>query len=167
LFPLQFRLQSVSQQNDDRARPAPAVNQSSHTYKVLAETTRNALEGVSSKKISRVKNTALQFNDWAAGVVDRDQLSGRDGVTPGTAFTSAILYDAYGGGSNFSQEVFSMELKVSEANELVRGVDNAAGVIGATSNKIDGTSATAVATNLYFLNQNTILYSPQGIQLER
>ena len=92
LFPLQFRLQSVSQQNDDKARPAPAINQSSHTYKVLAETTRNALEGVSSKKISRVKNTALQFNDWAAGVVDRDQLSGRDGITPSTAFTSAILY---------------------------------------------------------------------------
>ena len=167
LFPLQFRLQSVSQQNDDKARPAPAVNQSSHTYKVLAETTRNALEGVSSKKISRVKNTALQFNDWAAGVVDRDQLSGRDGITPSTAFTSAILYDAYGGGSDFSQEVFSMELKVSEANDLVRGIDNAGGVIGATSNKIDGTSATAVATHLYFLNQNTIMYSPQGIELRR
>ena len=133
----------------------------------MAETTRNALEGVSSKKVSRVKNTALQYNDWAAGVVNRDQLSGRTGINPGTAFTSAILYDAYGGGSDFSQEVFSMELKVSEANDLVRGVDNAGGVVAASSNKIDGTSATAVATHLYFLNQNTIMYSPQGIELRR
>ena len=68
---------------------------------------------------------------------------------------------------DFSQEVFSFELQVSATNQLVRGVDNAGGVIGATANNLDGTSATAQAVHLYFLNQNTLMYSPQGINLSR
>ena len=167
LFPLQFRLQSVAQNNDNAARPNPAVNQSAHTYKVLAEWFRNALEGVSSRKISRVKNTALEYNGWSAGAVDRDQSAGRDGITPGTAHTQAILFDSFGGGTNFSQEVFSFELRISGDNQQLTGVDNAGGVIGASANNIDGTAATAQAVHLYFLNQNTISYSPNGISLER
>ena len=169
LFPLQFRLQSVSQNNDDQARPNPAVDISTHTYKVLAEWFRNSLEGVSSRKVSRVKNTALEFNGWSAGAVDRDQSSGRTGIRPGSAHTQAILYDAYGGGSDFSQEVFSFELRVSGTNQLSLGYDN--GVprlnVGPTSNNIDGTAASAMACYLYFLNQNTINYSPNGIEIVR
>jgi len=167
LFPLQFRLQSVSNNNDRQARPFPAVNQSSHTYKVLPEWVRNALEGVSSRKISRVKNTALEYNGWSAGVVDRDQSAGRTGTGPGTAHTQAILFDSFGGGTDFSQEVFSFELRISGDDQQVTGVDNAGGVIGASANNIDGTAATAQAVHLYFLNQNTIMYSPNGIELQR
>mgnify|MGYP003145982170 CR=1 FL=1 len=167
LYPLQFRLQSVSQSNDNSARPFPAVDQSVHTYKVNAEWFRNALEGVSTRKVARVKNTAVNWNDWAAGVVNKGQNAGRDGITPGSAFTQAILFDAFGGGVDFSQEVFSFELKTSATNELLRGVANGGGVIGASANNLDGTSATAQAVYLYFLNQNTIMYSPQGIELQR
>ena len=168
LFPLQFRLQSVSQENDNKAKPLAAQDISSHSYKVNAEWLRNALEGVSSRRISRVKNTAVNYNDWAAGVVNKPQNAGRNGVEPGTAFTQAILFDSYGGGTNFSQEVFSFELKVSGTNQQARGFDTAGGAsVGAEANNIDGTAATAQACHLYFLNQNTIMMSPQGIQLMR
>ena len=99
--------------------------------------------------------------------MDRDQSAGRDGITPGTAHTQAILFDSFGGGTNFSQEVFSFELRISGDNQQLTGVDNAGGVIGASANNIDGTAATAQAVHLYFLNQNTISYSPNGISLER
>lgn len=166
LFPYQFRFQDVSKRNDDGARPDPATDVSTHTYKVNAEWVRYALEAVSSRKVSRVKNTALQYNGWGAGVVNRDQNAGREGNTPGTAFTQGVLYDAYGGGSDFSNTVFSFELNASSTNQQSTGLV-AGAAVNLSSNSIDGTSATAQAVYLYFLNQNTIMYSPQGISIDR
>lgn len=163
LYPLQFRLQSVDKNNDDAARGNPAADQSFHTYKVQAEWLRNSLEGVSSRRLARVKNTAVNYNDWAAGVVNKSQNSGRDGINPGSAFTQAILFDAYGGGTDFSQEVFSFELQVSATNQALTHSGSAAPL----ANNIDGTAATAQAVSLYFLNQNNIIMSPQGIELVR
>ena len=170
LFPLQFRLQSVAQNNNEQARPLPAQPNSGHVYSVDTEWLRYGLEGVGAKRFARIKNTAREYNGWSAGSVDKDQNAGRDGVTPGSAFTQAILFDAFGGGTDFSQQVFSFELVTSADNRAIRGYDAVAGAIlpaGGLANNIDGTSATAQACFLYFLNQNTISYSPQGIDISR
>ena len=170
LFPLQFRLQSVAQNNNEQARPLPANPDSGHVYSVDAEWLRYGLEGVGAKRFARIKNTAREYTGWSSGSVDKDQNAGRGGDTPGSAFTQAILFDAFGGGTDFSQQVFSFELVTSASSKALRGYDAVAGEglpAGGLSNSIDGTSATAQACFLYFLNQNTINYSPQGIDISR
>jgi hypothetical protein len=170
LFPLQFRLQSVAQNNNEQARPLPAQPNSGHVYSVDTEWLRYGLEGVGAKRFARIKNTAREYTGWSAGSVDKDQNAGRTGDTPGSAFTQAILFDAFGGGTDFSQQVFSFELVTSADNRAIRGYDANAGTIlpaGGLANNIDGSSATAQACFLYFLNQNTISYSPQGINISR
>jgi len=161
LYPLQYRLQTVAQQNNNVAKSVASNLFSNHTYSVNADIVRNYLEGILTDRYNKVKNCMLAYNNWSAGAVDKSQNSGRDGTTPGTAMGIAILYDAYGSGTNFQQTVFSFELQTSATNQL--RISNGVNV----SNSIDGTSATAQACTLYFLNKNTLMLSPQGIDVQR
>jgi len=161
LYPLQYRLQTVSQQNNNVAKSVASNLFSNHTYSVNADIVRNYLEGILTDRYNKVKNCMLAYNNWSAGAVDKSQNSGRDGTTPGTAMGCAILYDAYGSGTNFQQTVFSFELQTSATNQL--RISNGVNV----ANSIDGTSATAQAATLYFLNKNTLMLSPQGIDVQR
>lgn len=113
LYPLEFRLQSESERNDRLSRPNPTSANITHSYKDLAEWLRNSLESVSSRRVNKIKNTAINYNDWAAGVVNKPQNAGNNGIEPSTAFTSGILFDSYGGGVNLSNEVWSFELQTS------------------------------------------------------
>ena len=102
------------------------------------------------------------YSGWSAGCVDRDQNAGRDGVSPGSANTLSILYDAYGAGINFSNTVWSTEINVSGQNQL--RVNDTPLVL---ANNLDGTAATAQAIVMYFLSKNTIMMSSQGIDMQR
>ena len=161
-FPLQYRLQTVSNQNNNSTAVVGAANRSFHVYSVNADVVRNYLESLTTDRYSKVRNCMAAYNTWAGGAVDRAQNAGRTGITPGTVGGNGILFDAYGSGTDFSQQVFSFELKCSGTN-LLR--------INATptdvSNSIDGTAATAQAAVLFFLNKNTLMSSPTGMNVQR
>ena len=162
LFPLQYRLQTVSEGNDNAAPVAGVANTSFHVYSVNADILRNYLEGLTTDRYNKVKDCMSAYNSWSGGCVDRPQNAGRDGITPGTSDGIAILYDAYGSGTDFAQVVWSFELGSSGTNQLR---------INATPtdepNCVDGTAATAQAATIFFLNKNTLMMSPNGINVER
>lgn len=164
LFPLQFRLETVEQANDD-AEIVGANAFSNNTIKARAVPLRNYLESVRTDRNNKVDRTSLQWNGWSAGVLNRNQNANRDGIRPGTADCLGILYDAYGSGTDFSQMVFSTELQYASnsAGQPVVAPAASAGQV----NDLDGTAATAQAVCLYFLNKNTLLFSPQGIDVRR
>ncbi len=157
LFPIQFRLETVEQENDNATRTA-GTTLSNHTIKARAMPLRNYLESVRTDRYNKVSRTSLQWNGWSSGVLDRNQNAGRTGTTPGTADCLGILYDAYGSGTDFSQMVFSTEIQVSpDSTAQPNGV----------ANSLTGAAANAQAVCLYFLNKNTLLFSPQGINVVR
>ena len=75
----------------------------------------------------------------------------------------AMLYDAYGSGVNFQQMVWSIQLQTSATNVLQ--IDSATPTN--IANNIDGTAATAQAVSIFYLNKNTLMLSPQGINVVR
>jgi len=162
LYPLEYRLQTVSQQNNNVAKTQASNSFSYHTYGLNADLVRNYLEGITTDRYNKVKNCMVAYNNWSGGAVDRYQNAGRNGITPSTADGIAILYDAYGSGTNFQQVVWSFELQTSATSQL-RINDTPLDV----ANSIDGTSATAQATTIYFLNKNTLMLSPNGIDVQR
>mgnify|MGYP003659133912 CR=1 FL=1 len=156
LFPLQYRLQSVAEQNNNATRIPGTIADSFHVYNVNADMLRTYLEGLTTDRYNKVRNCMSAYNSWSGGCIDRAQNSGRDGI--------AILYDAYGSGTDFAQVVWSFELRAS-ANRQLR--INPAAVASNIPDSIDGTAATATAATIFFLNKNTLMMSPNGINVER
>ena len=160
LYPLQFRLQTVSQQNNNVAKVAAANNNSFNTFSLNADIFRNYLEGLLTDGYNKVRSCNGAYNNWSGGSVNRSQNSGRTGETPGTSDGFAILYDKYGSGTDFTTTVFSLELQTSANNQLSIGAVN-------VPNGIDGSAAQAQAVTIFYLNKNTLLFSGQGIDIVR
>ena len=160
LYPKQFRSETINQQNNDVAKTAAGNAQSNHVYNVSAEIVRDGLEALKVDRYNKVHNCSQAYNSWQGGAVDKHQNCGRDGVTPGSSYQWGILMDAYGAGTNFSQTIFGVEVQASGTSTLDVG-----GVL--LANSLTGASATAQACVLYFLNKNTLMMSPQGIQVVR
>jgi len=162
LFPLQYRQQTVAEQNNNVAKAAAGDQFSYHTYNLNTDMYRTYLEALTTDRYNKVRNTLQAYNNWSGGSTDRTQNSGRDGVTPQTCDGIGILYDAYGSGTNFQTVVWSFEANYSATNQLR---------VNATptdiANNIDGTAATAQAAVVYFLNKNTLLLSSMGIDVQR
>ena len=171
MFPLQYRLETVSQQNNDVAKTNVSNPQSFHSYSVNADIVRNYLEGLTTDRYNKVRNCTSAYNNWSGGSTDRGQNSGRTGILPSSADGLAMLYDAYGSGVNFQQMVWSIQLQASAQNvlQISDGVTGIAPAVAAVNipNNIDGTAATAQATSIFYLNKNTLLLSPNGINVVR
>ena len=162
LYPLNFRSETVEQQNNNTAKTNQADNASNHIYSNRAEPFRYALEGVTTERDALNQKCMNAWQSWGAGAVDRAQNAGRDGVAPGSANSLSVLYDAYGSGVNFQNTVWSCELNTSSTSQL--RINDVPTVV---ANNLDGTATTAQAITMYFLSKNTIMMSPQGIDLQR
>jgi len=160
LLPLQYRLQTVNQQNNNVAKANAVAPTSFQIHNMNADIVRNYLEGIKTDRYSKVKGCNLGYNNWSGGAVNRFNNAGRTGDRPETSDGLSILYDAYGVGQNFTNRVWSVQLKSSGTNLLNTGA-------GAVNNNIDGTAATASAVSVFFLNKNTILYGGAGIDVRR
>ena len=161
LFPLQYRQQTVSQQNNNVAKLTAADVFSYHTYNLNCDMYRTYLEALTTDRYNKVQNTLQAYNNWSGGSTDRTQNSGRDGITPQTCDGIGILYDSYGSGTNFQNVVWSFEGNWSSDNVLrVNPTTDLA-------NSLDGTAANAQACVIYFLNKNTLLLSSAGIDVQR
>ena len=160
LLPLQYRLQTVNQQNNNVAKANAVAPTSFQIHNMNADIVRNYLEGIKTDRYSKVKGCNLGYNNWSGGAVNRFNNAGRTGDRPETSDGFSILYDAYGVGQNFTNRVWSVQLKSSGTNLLNTGA-------GAVNNNIDGTAATASAVSVFFLNKNTILYGGAGIDVRR
>ena len=171
LFPLQYRLETVAQGNNDTAKVNVNNAQSFHTYSVNADLFRNYLEGLTTDGYAKVRNCMSAYNNWSGGSTDRAQNSGRTGILPSCSDGLAMLYDRFGSGVNFQQMVWSIQLQTSATNqlEITDGVTGIAPAVAAVNiaNNIDGTAATAQAVSIFYLNKNTLLLSPQGINVVR
>ena len=160
LYPLQYRLQTVNQQNNNVAKVVAGVEPSFMIMAVNADIFRNYLEGLTTDRYNKVKSCNQSFNAWAGGSLNLPQNAGRDGITPEPNFGTAILYDAYGAGTNFQNTVWSTQITTSSVSQLNTGS-------GARANNLDGTAATAQAVSIYYLNKNTLVFSGQGIDIIR
>ncbi len=162
LYPLQYRQQTVDEQNNNVAKSVAANPWSYHTYNLNTDMYRTYLEALTTDRYNKVRNTLQAYNNWSGGSTDRTQNSGRDGITPQTCEGIGILYDSYGSGVNFQNVVWSIEANYSATSQLR---------VNATPtdipNSLDGTAATAQAAVLFFLNKNTLLLSPNGIDVQR
>jgi hypothetical protein len=162
LFPLQYRQQTVDEQNNNVAKLQAGDNFSYHTYNLNTDMYRTYLEALTTDRYNKVRNTLQAYNNWSGGSTDRTQNSGRDGITPQTCEGIGILYDSYGSGTNFQNVVWSIEGNWSSNNTLR---------VNATPtdlpNSLDGTAATAQAAVIFFLNKNTLLLSQNGIDVQR
>jgi hypothetical protein len=162
LFPLQYRQQTVDEQNNNVAKTLAGNPWSFHTYNLNTDMYRTYLESLTTDRYNKVRNTLQAYNNWSGGSTDRTQNSGRDGITPQTCEGIGILYDSYGSGTNFQNVVWSIEGNWSADNQLR---------VNATptdlSNSLDGTAATAQAAVIFFLNKNTLLLSQNGIDVQR
>ena len=163
LFPLQYRLETVSQQNNDVAKVNVNQAASYHTYSLNADIFRNYLEGLTTDRMDKVRNCMSAYNNWSGGSTDRGQNSGRTGILPSSSDGMAMLYDAYGSGVNFQQMVWSIQLQTSATNLLQIEAVTPTNI----ANNIDGTAATAQAVSIFYLNKNTLMLSPQGINVVR
>ena len=166
LYPMQFRNETVEQQNNDTAKINAGDAFSSHLYQVRAEPFRYSLEGIMTKRNDQIHSTMVSWDGWSAGCVDRPQNAGNDGIRPTTADSLAVLYDAYGAGVNFQNTVWSCELNVSGTSQL-QVADATPGPVVNVANNLDGTAATAQAITIYFLSKNTIMMSQAGIDILR
>lgn len=168
LLPLQYRLQTVEQSNNDNAKVNAGLDVSFHTNSIRAPVQRNVIEGIRTDRYNKVNDTALSYNNWGAGIVDVAQNTGRDGVQPGGAFGFGVLYDAYGAGQDFSNMVWSCEFNFSGQNQLTPGLAAAPpNVVAGVANNLDGTATTAQSVNIYFLNKNTLVFNQNGIDVQR
>ena len=167
LYPMQFRLETVEQENDD-ASVTGGNAFAWHTEKPRVVPLRNYLESVRTDAYSKISRTSSCWNGWSSGILDRNQNCNRDGIRPGTCAGLGVLYDRFGAGTDFSQQVFSTELQYS-GTSLGAPVTAPAVVAPNRSqeNGLDGTSNTYQATCLYFLNKNTLMFSPTGIDVQR
>lgn len=140
LHPLQYRLLTNEEAND--------ATTTHHTYRARTLIDRNYLQSVAIKNYDKIQRTALGWNNWNSGVVDRSQTANNSGCEQGTVAGFGILYDAFGTGEDLSQTVFSFEVE-------------------ADGNDLDGTAARAQGAYMIFLNKNTIMMSAEGISIDR
>lgn len=162
LYPLQFRQQTVDEQNNNVAKTVRANAFSYHTYNLNTDMYRTYLEALTTDRYNKVGKTMQGYNNWFGGSTDRTQNSGRDGITPSTAEGIGMLYDAYGSGQNFQNVVWSFEANFSP-NNVLRVNDTPVDL----ANSLDGSAATAQACVVYFLNKNTLMLSANGIDVQR
>ncbi len=140
LHPLSYRMLTDEEAND--------ATTTHHTYRARTLIDRQYLQSVAIKNYDGIRRTALGWNNWNSGVVDRSQTANNKGCEQGTASGIGILYDAFGTGEDLSQVVFSFELEAS-------GTD------------LDGTAAKAQGAYMVFLNKNQIVMGPDGISISR
>lgn len=162
LYPLQFRQQTVDQQNNNVAKTVSSNVFSYHTYNLNTDMYRTYLEALTTDRYNKVGKTMQGYNNWFGGSTDRTQNSGRDGITPGTAEGIGMLYDAYGSGQNFQNVVWSFEANFSP-NNVLRVNDTPVDL----ANSLDGSAQSAQACVIYFLNKNTLMLSANGIDVQR
>lgn len=162
LYPLQFRQQTVDEQNNNVAKTNRANVFSYHTYNLNTDMYRTYLEALTTDRYNKVGKTMQGYNNWFGGSTDRTQNSGRDGITPGTAEGIGMLYDAYGSGQNFQNVVWSFEANFSP-NNVLRVNDTPVDL----ANSLDGSAQSAQACVIYFLNKNTLMLSANGIDVQR
>jgi len=151
MLPLQYRLQSVNQQNNDVGKVNINNPVSFNVFNLNVEFVRNYLEGLCVDRYNKVNGTNIAFNNWSGGAINRFLNAGRTGDRPQSSDGQAILYDAYGSGQNFSNMVWSIQLETSATNQLNTGA-------GAVPNNIDGQAATAQAVSVFFLSKQTIVF---------
>ena len=160
LNPLQYRLETVNQQNNNVAKVNAGAPTSFQVHNLNADVVRNYLEGIKTDRYSKIEGSNLSYNGWSGGATNRFLNAGRTGDRPQSSDGLAILYDAYGSGQNFSQRVWSIQLRTSATNILNTGAGN-------VPNNIDGTAATALAASVFFLSKNTIMFGGSGIDVAR
>lgn len=160
LLPLQYRLQTVNQQNNNVAKVNATAPASFQVHNLNADIVRNYLEGIKTDRYNKVQGCNQSYNSWSGGAVNQTINAGRTGDTPQGSDGLAILYNSYGSGQNFSQRVWSIQLRTSAVNQLNNNGTN-------RSNCIDGTAATAQACSVFFLSKNTILFGGNGIDVQR
>ena len=107
MYPISFRLQTDEEANNNLA--------TANTYRARCMIDRNYLEAVNINRYSKTNQTALEWNGWVSGVVNRSQTQNRDGVSPGTQEGFGILFDAQGSGEDLSQTVWSFEVQTDAA----------------------------------------------------
>jgi len=166
LLPLQYRLQSVEEADNNLTR-VPNTENSVQTHSLRVQVNRNALEGVRTDRYNKVNNTCISYRGWSGGAVDIATTTGNTGVEPSGCFSQGILYDAYGPGQDFSNMVWSCEFNISATNQLAAGIDNVQAAVAVVPNSLDGTAARAQSVTIYFLNKNTLLFNAQGIDVQR
>ena len=167
LLPLQYRLQTVNQQNNDVAKINATAPASFQVHNLNADIVRNYLEGIKTDRYNKVVGCNQSYNSWSGGAVNQTINAGRTGETPQGSDGLAILYDAYGSGQNFSQRVWSIQLRTSAVNQLNNTAQTGGAAGTNRANSIDGTAATAQACSVFFLSKNTILFGGNGIDVQR
>ena len=142
LFPLQYRIDTTDRENASSAEGGAT----GETCKVRAVSVRNTIEGLLTTSFFNARHNFLAFGEFDANVVNVSQTAGRDqeGVNVDESF--GILYDKFGSGSDFNTSTWAVELKAPD---------------------VDGTAATSQSLFVYYLNKNTIEYSPQGVNIIR
>ena len=148
MHPNQFRLYSDVQTNNLIAAAQVAgtvVVGSVQTLQGRAMIDVDYLEAVSTNPIGSTGRTMIAYNTYQDSIKNRTQTQNNGGNAPGSCGGQGILFDAYGSGDNFQQMVFSCEF------------DNST---------INGTAGTSMGVYLYFLNQNSLIMSTQGLSVQ-
>ena len=143
LFPLQYRIDTTDRQNASAAQGG-AVGES---VKCRSVSVRNTIEGLLTSSFFGARHNLLAFNNFDASVVNVDLEAGRSGNDVNTDESFGILYDKFGSGTDFSTSTWAVELQLGP--------------------QITGAASTAQSLFVYFLNKNTVEYSPQGVQIIR
>ncbi len=142
LFPLQYRIDTTDRENASNAQGGAT----DETCKVRAVSVRNTIEGLLTTSFFNARHNFLAFGEFDANVVNVSQTAGnnQEGVNVDESY--GILYDKFGSGSDFNTSTWAVELKAPD---------------------VDGTAATSQSLFVYYLNKNTIEYSPQGVNIIR
>ena len=149
LRPLQYRLQTNEEDNDS------LIVNSGNFERDRNMVDRNYLEAINVNSARDISATSMAHNKWWSGVRNRGQTANAGGKGIGTANGVGILYDQFGTGENFSENVFSVEFEL----------DGNAG--GGDTAGIDGTSATSQGVYMFFLNKQTLIMSGNGISVQK
>tara|TARA_Y100001973_G_C5203880_1_gene339898 strand:- start:2260 stop:3615 length:1356 start_codon:yes stop_codon:yes gene_type:complete len=146
LRPLQYRLQTNEEVNNNLIQGG-SLNFERDRNMV----DRNYLEAVNVNSARDISATSLAHNKWWSGVRNRNQTANSGGKSIGTAQGIGILYDQFGTGENFSENVFSVEFELD----------------GTTDNGLDGTAATSQGVYMFFLNKQTLIMDGSGISVQK
>lgn len=140
LHPNQYRLFSDVQVNNVTS----ALNGQSLFGREMVD--KNYFEAVSTNPIGQFEKSMVSYNTFESGIKNRPQTQNRGGSSRGTCAGVGVLFDAYGNGEDFSNQVFSVEF------------DNSS---------LDGTAASTLGLYLFFLNKQQLVMSPQGISVDK
>ena len=147
LFPLQYRIDTM----DREASGASEGGATSQTIYQRSQQVRNTQEALLISPFFRARHNLYTFSDFDAGVLNVGQTAANDGNGLNTDESFGMLYDMFGSGTNYSQANWSVEIQTK----------------GTGSDSIDGTASTTQAVFVFFLNKNTVQFSPNGLNLIR